>query len=332
MSIIIAYLVLLAGTGSDHRLTKWSAKAIEDHTGLGKPRAKRAIEELIAAGLIKRSAASSRMSPQYELPATSLEDDAIFLPIQLITGLDGETPILRRLRETGDEYALRMLIDLYGLIELDPTFGISIEHLRQDMADGEASAKKISEAGAHAIWALRVGHTKHAAGAWLEPYWGDGGSAKKKGSWKGWNQLELLKKIGAIWYEPWVFDGEELDAEPVIPVDPAVLYNYDTGDDEARLTRLAFDTCRALMIDRDYMMDSRPFDVVIPLTVHRRTPALRSVLRLRVEADTPGRRLAYKKRRALIEQHIAGFQQIKDDAEAERFDRPMRTGSTKVAG
>ncbi len=327
LSLLIAYLVLLAGTGSDHRLTKWSAKAIEDYTGLGKPRAKRAIEELIANKLIKRTDASTRLSPQYELTAVALESEAvIFLPVQLITGLNDETPILRRIRETGDALALRMLVDLYGLIQTDATHGVPIENLRESK---DQSAQKISETGAHAIWALQLGTNGSAQGPWTRPHHDEG--APNNGWAPFWERVALLKKIGALWYEPWVFDGDELDAEPLIPVDPAVLYNFDAGDDEAKLTRLAFDTCRALMVDRDYMMDSRPFDVVIPLTVHRRTPALRGVARLRVEADTPGRRLAYKKRRVLIEQHLAGFQQIKDDAEAERFDRPMRTGRIKAA-
>lgn len=324
LSLIITYLVLLAGTGSDHRLTKWSAKAIEDYTGLGKPRSKRAIEELIEAKIIKRTASSTRLSPQYELPKLPLEADPIFLPIQLITGLAGETPILRRIRETGDALALRMLIDLYGLIQLDATHGVPIENLRRGKGD-EASAYKISETGAHAIWALQSGDTANAQGDWTSHHYEQG---KGNGGWASfWERLDLLKKIGALWYEPWVYDGEQLDAEPLIPVDPGVLYAYDPGDDEAKLTKLAFDTCRALLEGRDYMLDTRPFDVLVPLAVHRRTPALRSVARLRVEADTPGRRLAYKKRRVLIEQHLAGFAQIMEDAESARFDRPMRTGT-----
>src|SRR4051794_27978064 len=54
MNLVTAFLVLLAGTGSDHRLTKWSAKACEEHAGMGKPRAKHAIEELIGLKLVKR--------------------------------------------------------------------------------------------------------------------------------------------------------------------------------------------------------------------------------------------------------------------------------------
>src|SRR3546814_9048293 len=38
LNLVTAFIVLLAGTGSDHQLTKWSAKACEQHTGMGKPR------------------------------------------------------------------------------------------------------------------------------------------------------------------------------------------------------------------------------------------------------------------------------------------------------
>ena len=32
MNLALAYLVLLAGTGADHRLTKWSTGAVSEHT------------------------------------------------------------------------------------------------------------------------------------------------------------------------------------------------------------------------------------------------------------------------------------------------------------
>src|SRR3546814_19565879 len=45
LNLVTAFIVLLAGTGSDHQITKWSAKACEQHTGMGKPRAKVRSEE-----------------------------------------------------------------------------------------------------------------------------------------------------------------------------------------------------------------------------------------------------------------------------------------------
>src|SRR3569832_805145 len=59
--LYLTFMVLLAGTGSDHRLTKWSLKACDEHFGLGKPRAKRVLDELIAGGLVERIDGVSRL-------------------------------------------------------------------------------------------------------------------------------------------------------------------------------------------------------------------------------------------------------------------------------
>ena len=102
---------------------------------LGKPRAKQAIEELIALGLLERTDTATALMPQYRLPEVPRDEEAIFLPKQIITGLGSATPLIRRVRETGDFLALRMLIDLYGQIETDATLGISIQHFRQGEVD-----------------------------------------------------------------------------------------------------------------------------------------------------------------------------------------------------
>lgn len=334
LNLISAYLVLLAGTGSDHRLTKWSAKACEQYLGMGKPRARHAIEELIVTGLVKRTEASTKMMPQYELPTLPLEDEPIFLPVQLVTGLAGETPVLRRVRETGDALLLRMLIDLYGLIELDATHAVPIAALRQSEGHGTDSAAYstcISTTGAHAVWAIRPGTTLQANGDWVRHH---AVPAKKKGGdtdWEPfWERVKLLKQLGAIYYEPWVFDSAALDAEPLMPLDSAGMYDVQEPDDEGKLTRLAFDVSRALTEEQPYLMDSHgDADFFIPLTLHQQAPAVRYVVKLRVEADTPGRRLAWRRRRILIEQRVQAYQQLLNDVADGRFDRPMRLGATQ---
>jgi hypothetical protein len=75
LNLVTAFLVLLAGTGSDHRLTRWSAKACEEHAGMRKPRAKRAIDELIAGGLVEHVETSTPMAPHYRLPAVARAAD-----------------------------------------------------------------------------------------------------------------------------------------------------------------------------------------------------------------------------------------------------------------
>jgi len=327
LNLVIAYLVLLAGTGSDHRLTKWSAKACEEYTGLGKPRAKHAIGELVASGLVKRTDASSRMMPQYELPPLAIDAEPVFLPVALVTGLSGEASMLRRVRETGDAMALRMLIDLYGLISLDATHGIPLEHLRGGLSQNdEPNARKLADVGAHGVWGITRGSYRGGGGEWASFH-----RAKAKDSsvaWKPfWERLDLLKQIGAVWYEPWLFDSAATDAEPIIPLDPSGYYPVAEPDDEARLTRSALDAARTLVgEEREYLFERADF--YVPLTLHRQTPAYREVARLRVEADTPGRRLSWKRRRIIIEQYQQAFDQLRHDALEGRFDRPMQLGST----
>jgi hypothetical protein len=326
LNFVLTYLVLLAGTGSDHRLTKWSANACENHLGIGKPRAKHAIEELIACGLIKLAPSSARFTPQYELPELPLEEEPIFLPVQIVTGLSGETPILRRVRETGDPLVLRMLIDLYGLVSLDATYGIPLNCLRAGgTQDSEVGSRKLASVGVHAVWGLKAGSWRAGGGDWTVPHYIEGKKGGQ-GSWdKFWERVDLLKQIGAIFYEPWLFDSKATDAEPIMPLDPAGYYAVANPEGEAILTGAAFDVSRALVGDeRSYVFDNADADFFIALPLHQQEPTLRHVARLRVEADTPGRRLAWKRRRELLERWTSIYRQLLTDASEGRFDRPMR--------
>jgi hypothetical protein len=326
LTFVIVYLVLLAGTGSDHRLTKWSARACEQYTGLGKPRAKQAIEELIEAGLVTRTDASTRMLPQYELPSLPLEVEPIFLPVALVTGLAGEASMLRRIRETGDALALRMLIDLYAAVSLDATHGIPIDMLHGGRIEGGTpTARKIAEVGAHAVWALTEGSWRHAGGDWTSLHRVN--VSDTKSAWAPfWGRLDLLKQIGAIWFEAWVFDGDELDAEPLFPLDASGFYAVAKPTDEAELTRAAFEVSRALVgEERSYVFDHADANFYLPLTAHHRAPAYRQVARLRVEADTPGRRLAWKRRRTLIEQYQQAFAHLQQQVDEGTYGSPLRT-------
>ena len=319
LNLVTAFLVLQAGTGSDHRLTKWSAKACEEHAGMGKPRAKHAIEELINLRLIKRTSTSSPMMPQYEMPSVPREDEPIFLPKQLITGLDGKTPIIRRLREAGDFLALRMLIDLYGLLETDATQGISIAYFREGNVD-ETSARKVCEVGVNAVWAMPVPTIMGGSGEWVTAH-----SVKGGEPWaEFWDRVELLKKVGAIWFEPWVFQGVSLDAEPLLPVDPAVLYSASPTDNVSELTKLMQDVSRLFVGERDYLYERHYGEVLMPLPLHHQTPAIRGVMRMAVEADTPGARRAYGKRMGIIEGATSGLKELAGHIAKGKFDRPVR--------
>jgi hypothetical protein len=327
INLVMTYLVLLAGTGSDHRLTKWSAKACEQHLGMGKPRARAAIDELIAAGLARTTEQSTQMAPQYELGELPRDEKPIFLPVALVTGLAGETPILRRVKETGDEGLLRMLIDLYGLVEVDATHGVSIVHLRFGGVNDVPAARRISSIGANALWAVETGTWRSGSGDWVSTHAIEGKKNAPTDWSKFWERVDTLKKIGAIHFEPWIFDSDRVDAEPLIPLDPSASYNLAEPTDEAKLTSLLQAAAYALVgEERAYLFDKSDADYFVPLPDHHQMPAYREVAKMTVEADTPGRRLAWRRRQELIEQRTAAYTQLIEDARHARFDRPIRLG------
>src|SRR5690606_36450901 len=112
-----AYLVLARGTGGDNRTTSWSTNAIETYTGIGRPRAIKAIEALLSAGFVTKRRGGSR--PQYFIePDGSPDPDWIWLPNALIDGAADEAPPVERVGQSHNLGALRLLVELYGAHDL----------------------------------------------------------------------------------------------------------------------------------------------------------------------------------------------------------------------
>jgi hypothetical protein len=65
MPAAVSYLVLACGSGGDQTTTRWSVDAITRHTGIGRPRAKKAVDALVKTGLIRIDRAGTR--PQYSI-------------------------------------------------------------------------------------------------------------------------------------------------------------------------------------------------------------------------------------------------------------------------
>ncbi|MDF3073387.1 MAG: hypothetical protein K0S54_1054 [Alphaproteobacteria bacterium] len=317
MNLVTAYLVLAAGTGADQRLSKWSARACETYAGMGKPRAAAAIARLIDAGLLERTESSTPSRPQYRFAEVERSEDPIFLPNQLVTGTGSETPILKRIRETGDELLLRLLIDLYGMVQTDATHGLPISRLASFV--GEARPTKLTEQGAHALWALPPMYGEIACSTWVSSY----RDAWERGDEFFYQRLELLETMGVLRYEPWVFDGEDCDeAEPLCPALPAD--GSEPAPELAELHDLIAECARLLGGTPPRLPFACGAQIVLP--AHHRTPTLVEVARLRMEADTPGRRAAFARRKAAIARAIAAYRTLCHDLKAGRFDRPVRLG------
>ncbi|HJS84628.1 MAG TPA: hypothetical protein VJ779_04145 [Acetobacteraceae bacterium] len=72
MNPAVAYLVLARGSGPDQRTTSWSVHAIEERTSVARPRAKKAIESLERASLVRITQRGTRpryyIVPAHEVP------------------------------------------------------------------------------------------------------------------------------------------------------------------------------------------------------------------------------------------------------------------------
>jgi hypothetical protein len=314
LNLATTYLVLAAGTGADNRLSKWSAKSCEQYAGMGKPRAKVAIEELIAGGLIRRTEVSTSRFPQYEFLHLQDDPSPIFMPSQFVMGCGKEIPILRRVRECGDPMLLRMLVDLYGLVQLDATYGVPLSVLRQYDKTPDA-CRKVEECGANTIWALSLGNTLQSEGEWRQRH------SRKSDQDEFWRRVHTLPQIGAIWFEPWVFDSDRNDAEPLFPAE------RESSDGSSRMSVWFMHNCVAssLVGEKRHMLQPYQNHTLVVLPAHHSPPALRGVCRLRVEADTPGRRSAYAQRMSALEGWRDACNELYGDLNSGRADRPIRT-------
>ena len=68
----VVYLLLARGTGPDQRTTSWSVNAVENYTGISRPRARDGLEKLVQAGLVRITQGGTRpryyLIPAHEVP------------------------------------------------------------------------------------------------------------------------------------------------------------------------------------------------------------------------------------------------------------------------
>ncbi len=120
----VAYLVIARGSQADNRTSAWSVNAVEQRTGISRPRAVKAVEALIAAKLLQRT--GSTTAPVYSLQTgADMADDAwIWLPNELVDGAVGEVPPVELVRQSQNALAMRLLVDLYKMHDLANEGGI----------------------------------------------------------------------------------------------------------------------------------------------------------------------------------------------------------------
>lgn len=260
----LAYLVLASGTGPENRITSWSTTANAKHLGIGVSRARENLDALRAHGFIGWADGHSRARPRYEL--LGLGERQAFLPRSIVEGAGGEAPLLRRIRETGDKHVLMLLLALYAEQDLARNAGVS-----RAIVSRPHGRKVLARAGAVDVCGFFQGREIVRVPPLLSA------KAINCGAWLR-DALETLRDIRAIEWVDYLWDSDEPDAEPVLPL---------SGEVGSAVRAWAMDQCldlvRQVSADKFADLDCA---AVVPTPRHWRRAALVSVIRMTHCADT----------------------------------------------
>jgi hypothetical protein len=154
----------------------------------------------------------------------------IWLPNELVTGAQGETPPIERVRRSGDVMLLRLLVDLYDMQSLAEDGGVRRTVLRQNFARTE-----IGRCGKFIIFGFRPDDTRTV-------WWNDTTrchrrdlTKKKKADGENeardfWRRLDRLLDFGLVEWVPHLIDNDSAESE--------IIHPYGTGNSESVVDQL----------------------------------------------------------------------------------------------
>jgi hypothetical protein len=261
INVACLYLVMARGTGPDNVSTLWSAHALETYTNVSRRRAKTAKETLLKSGCVKQVKGGNH--PAYKIKRPKNENpkqDLIWLPNELVTGLDIGVSPLERVRQTGDILCLRLLIDLYDDHNLIDDCGISRHLVRE-----KYERKRIAESGACIIWGFTKLHpvcnSHHPSVDIHSRLLTDKEIQTGKHDYEDFFQrIFHLINLGLISFFPHLCESNEPDAEIIHPL-------IDAYTENCLLGSIAHDTALS-MLNEKYYFEAENWDYLIPALSH----------------------------------------------------------------
>jgi hypothetical protein len=207
----VAYLTVARGAGRDNAASFWSVNAIQEHTGISRPKAKAAVQSLINNGLLANERGGRR--PCYRI-AHSAEPQWIWLPNAIVNGAADEIPPLCLLRQMQDVRRLRLFVAMYDSHDLANDGGISRAVLWQNH-----TLTKEGNRGASTIWAFeREGTSTVSTRSPLFTIYaapGVTGEARKTAADEFWDALGALEAVKLVEFVPHIFESDKPEAELV---------------------------------------------------------------------------------------------------------------------
>lgn len=275
----VAFLVLARGTGGDNSTTSWSNNAVEKYTQISRARSKKAVENLIEYGLIKRTRAGT--APRYKLPIAKnkkLLEECLWLPCTIVDSAAGEASPIERIRQTQDAMCLRLFVDLYDAQNLVESGGIS-----REVVWYLYESKKIAESGQYTIWGFE------ASGPWVswsnpitEPHKRKDLTEEEIENGKTpavdfFRRLGCLTELGVIYWSPHLFESDGKEAEIIHPL------GGENVEDELGK---AANTAGLHLLSSGFINRTSEFNFTIPIPRHYERPAVIGAARLRYRPHT----------------------------------------------
>lgn len=328
-----AYLVLAQGTGRSNRNTSWSATSLTTYTGMRWSRACRAIDKLVKElKVIAHGPDHTTKRPRYVLCSwkeisgmehesehlypsrrkktqesdivSDSREELIWLPNTIVTGTDrGEESPVRKLRMTGDIWALRLFIDLYHAQNLRDDGGISPAVLRECY-----DAQQVGERATWIAWAFRPRQIT----LWWEPGKSAPFAAHRSRPEVGteaavFGSLLVLQQHGLLTFVPHIWENETNESEIIHPYG-IVGCGEDIEIEIATAARQA-----AYVIGSARLIEQAQGDGFRYLCPVRRTipaPAMIGVARLRYRPHTRYTRNWYGELQATASKWIAEYNAV----------------------
>jgi hypothetical protein len=226
-----SWLLLLQGTGANHRTTAWSVDAAMRYLGMGYTRGRAAIDKLIDLKFIRYGEKHTTRKPRYDFltfaewnalrrkpkkrqrgNAEEDEDDnLLWLPNEVVKRAEGEKAPIHKLRASGDLWALRLFVDLYHEHNLRDDAGVTRKYLRQGY-----EALNLGERGPYRIMGFR---TKEKTLTWDGPFLDHKPRPKPQPeSWHPiWDSVQILEQTGVMTFVPHLLENTTENAEVIHP-------------------------------------------------------------------------------------------------------------------
>ena len=219
VKLAVAYLAIAQGTWKGGRLSAWSAKSVETHTGMHSTRAKAKIETLIKKGFLRLTPESTRRSPRYEvLPFHEIRKckdtaaELIWLPNSIVQGTSaGEPAPLRLLRGRNEIWVLRLFIDLYDDQNLSAEGGISRFSFKQ-----KYERQRLGQRGRHLIWGFTPESTWVRNTGAAKVHYSRSTSTKEAARYF-FESLEVLTSLGLVYPVAHLVENDDDTCEIIHP-------------------------------------------------------------------------------------------------------------------